>query len=442
MASGMTSGRQGRLRRFAAPWKEITRAGLGLVLGLLLVVGGALLSFNAPLRTLLVMASRSGYRLVSSLMPRAQADLAVHWTGAALLVLGLYVMFRSGRSGAVQVLETLNPSLKRGRVDVYMRRRRLAQGPRIVAIGGGTGLSTLLRGLKVHTSNITAIVTVTDDGGSSGRLISDLGMIPPGDIRNCLVALAEAEKAMTDLFQHRFAGDTGSLAGHSMGNLLIGALVEQAHGDFERAVEIASSVLAIRGQVMPATLSHVGLTAEFDDGSERSGETAIAGEGKGIKRIRLSSPDVKAYAPALEAIAGADLVCLGPGSVYTSVIPPLLVPGVAEALMATEAKVVYVCNVMTQPGESDAMTADDHVAAILAHVDARALDAVMVNTGVPSEAAVARYREMGQILVEPDTDRIRRRGLQVLPGDAMSETDVVRHDPAKVAARLLRLVGA
>ncbi len=437
----MTRGPRHRFRRFAAPWRELTLAGVALLFGFGLVVAGGLLSFNAPLRRLLVGTSRWGYRIVESAAPGAQADLAMHWAGAAILVLGLYVAFRAGRAAAVHVLETLNPSLKGGKMDRYMRRRQLAQGPRIVAIGGGTGLSTLLRGLKHHTSNITAIVTVTDDGGSSGRLISDLRMIPPGDIRNCLVALAEAEKAMTDLFQHRFAGDAGSLAGHSMGNLLIGALVDQAHGDFERAVAVASDVLAIRGQVMPATLSHVGLTAEFEDGSERSGETAIAGAGKRIRRIRLSG-DVQAYGPALEAIAAADLVCLGPGSVYTSVVPPLLVPGIAEALASTEAPVVYVCNVMTQPGESDAMTADDHVGAVLDHVDARAIDAVMVNTGVPSEAAVARYREVGQILVEADTDRIRRRGLQVIPGDAMSETDVVRHDPAKVAARLLRLLRA
>lgn len=418
------------------------RGGLKLLLGFGLMFAGILLSFNSPIESLVGKAQRAGYRFVGLFSSGAEADLAVYWTGAVLLILGVYLQARGIRAIVVNVLDTLNPGLTGAKMDAFVRRRQLAQGPRIVAIGGGTGLSTLLRGLKQYSSNITAIVTVTDDGGSSGRLVKDKGMIPPGDIRNCLVALADAEKAMTDLFQHRFRNDSGSLSGHSMGNLLIAALVDQAGGDFDRAVAIASDVLTIRGQVMPSSLAHIGLRATFEDGSVVIGESEIVHAHKRIRKIELTQTDAEAYGPALEAIAEADLICLGPGSVYTSVVPPLLIPGVAQALAASEALKVYVCNVMTQPGESDAMTANEHVGAILDHVDPHAIDAVLVNTGVPSEAALARYRESGQILVEADVDRIRRRGVRTIVGNLVSETDVVRHDPAKVAARLLREIGA
>lgn len=433
--------RRRRFRKFAAPWQGLVRGTLTLLLGFGLAFGGVLLSFNGPVEELVARAQRAGYRLVGLFASGNQADLAIYWTGAGLLILGIYLLARGVRAIVVNILDTLNPGLTGTKMDAFMRRRQLAQGPRIVAIGGGTGLSTLLRGLKQYSSNITAIVTVTDDGGSSGRLAKDKGMIPPGDIRNCLVALADAEKAMTDLFQHRFRNDSGSLSGHSMGNLLIAALVDQAGGDFDRAVEIASDVLTIRGQVMPSTLAHTGLRATFEDGSVTTGETAIAGAKKRIRRIELTQADAQAHGPALEAIAEADLICLGPGSVYTSVVPPLLIAGIAEALAASDGLKVYVCNVMTQPGESDAMTASEHVNAILDHVDPRAIDAVLVNTGVPSEAALARYRESGQILVEADIDRIRNRGVRTIGGNLVSETDVVRHDPAKVAARLVREIG-
>ncbi|RYG86178.1 YvcK family protein [bacterium] len=417
------------------------RGALALLFGLAFALAGVLLSFNAPFEVLVGKAQTLGNRLVERLVSPTQSYLAVYWIGAAFLVFGVYLLARGVRAIGINILETLNPGLTGAKMDAYVRRRQLAQGPKIVAIGGGTGLSTLLRGLKHYSSNITAIVTVTDDGGSSGRLAKDKGMIPPGDIRNCLVALADAEKAMTDLFQHRFRNDSGSLSGHSMGNLLIAALVDQAGGDFDRAVEIASDVLTIRGQVVPSTLAHTGLRATFDDGTIVSGETAIADARKRIRRIELTQVDAQAHGPALEAIAEADLICLGPGSVYTSVVPPLLVGGISAALAASDALKIYVCNVMTQPGESDAMTASEHVGAILDHVDGRAIDAVLVNTGVPSETALARYREVGQILVEADIDRIRARGVRVIPGNLVSETDVVRHDPAKVAARLVREIG-
>ncbi|MHB8947287.1 MAG: gluconeogenesis factor YvcK family protein, partial [Bacillota bacterium] len=228
--------------------------------------------------------------------------------------------------------------------DTIYHRRQLARGPRVVALGGGTGLSVLLRGLKEYTSNITAIVTVTDDGGSSGRLREEMGVLPPGDIRSCLVALADAEPTMQKLFQYRFKG--GRLDGHSFGNLFIAAMSELT-GDFEEAVRESSRVLAIRGRVLPSTTAKVVLNAEFEDGTTASGETTISRSFKPIKRIFLEAEEegaVRALPDAVEAIAAADLVVLGPGSLFTSVIPNLAVVDLADAIRETPAPVVYIVN--------------------------------------------------------------------------------------------------
>ncbi len=411
-----------------------------MILGLIALAIGCGLSFNRLILPAFEWASRTTSEAIGQFFPAQQVD-EVKWAlGLPLMMLAAFLIVRSVKYALNHIVETLSPGLKSGKVDVYLRRQQLAQGPRIVVIGGGTGLSTLLRGLKLHTSNVTAIVTVTDDGGSSGRLIRDKGMIPPGDIRNCLVALADAEKSMTDLFQHRFKNDSGSLSGHSMGNLLIAALVDQAKGDFEKAIEIASDVLAIRGRVVPSTLAHIRLRAELENGMEICGETAIVEAGSKIRRIHLDPQGCEPTKEALEAIRAADLVCIGPGSVFTSIIPNLIVPGIAEELKRTVATKVYVCNVMTQPGESDSFSASEHVTAILNNVQGRPFDIVLVNNGVPTEEALQRYRESGQHRVDADIDRIRAIGLKVIQGNFMSETDVVRHDPMKVAARLVALV--
>ncbi len=432
--------RRHRLKHVLAPTKGIWKGVLLGIIGVVAAVFGSLLAFSVQLQGLIRYLSDLITQAFEATIGPDQTDNAIHWLGAGLLGLGLWLLWRSSYSIVIHIIETLNPGMKSGHVDVYRRRHQLAQGPRIVTLGGGTGLSTLLRGWKQHSSNITAIVTVTDDGGSSGRLIQDKGMIPPGDIRNCLVALADAEKAMTDLFQHRFK-DSGSLSGHSMGNLLIAALVDQAQGDFERAINIASQVLAIRGQVMPSTLDHVGLRALLDEDIEISGETAIVEAGRKIRELRLAPNNVKAYQPSLEAIANADLICIGPGSVYTSVIPNLLIPGVAQALRESKAIKVYICNVMTQKGESDSFSASEHVGAIMQQVKERVFDFVLVNTGVPSDASLEKYRTVGQIFVDPDIDRIKAMGLRVIPGNFMSETDFVRHDPIKVVSKLMTILG-
>ena len=258
-----------RLRKLLAPTAGLQRA-IGLFsLGLIALFLGAGLSFKDIILPVMQWASSVTRRGVNRFVPPGEVSYAMHLLGLFFLLGGSYLVYRGFRSAMNHVLETFNPGLTTGKIDVYVRRQQLAQGPRIVALGGGTGLSTLLRGLKQHSSNITAVVTVTDDGGSSGILVKDKGMIPPGDIRNCLVALSDAEKAMTDLFQHRFKDDSGSLSGHSIGNLFIAGLVDQAKGNFEKAVQIASDILAIRGRVVPATLEHVRLRAELEDGPAR-----------------------------------------------------------------------------------------------------------------------------------------------------------------------------
>jgi uncharacterized cofD-like protein len=429
------------VRDLFAQTKGLRRAFLLAFLGFVVFVLGSALSFQVLIKPMLTSLNELSSRLFAIVVPPDELAMATHMLGGACLLLGLYFLVIGLRRGFLHLLGTINPGMEEAKVsEVYLRRQKLARGPKVVALGGGTGLSTLLRGLKVHTSNITALVTVTDDGGSSGRLRKDTGMIPPGDIRNCLVALADAEKAMTDLFQHRFKDNSGTLSGHSMGNLLIAALVDQARGDFEQAVDTASKVLAIRGRVVPSTLEKVALRAILDDGQEICGETAIVAAGGRIRRVYLDPPDVAAHASAFRAIAEADLICIGPGSVFTSIIPNLLVPGMAEAIRMSKAIKVYICNVMTQPGESDAFTASEHVTAVQVNVETRVFDYVMVNTAMPGPDLLERYLKQGQHFVDPDFDRIRAMGFRVLQGNFMSETDVVRHDPMRVAAKLMSML--
>lgn len=429
-----------RLRRLLAPTAGLRRAFLTLILGLLIFAIGFALSFKVVLLPLMQRTAHAWTSLMEGFVSKENLDFANHLLGGAMLVLGIFAVFAGVRDAVRTLNQTLNPGTKSGLVNLYVRKQMLAQGPRIVALGGGTGLSTLLRGLKQHSSNITAVVTVTDDGGSSGRLKQEMGILPPGDLRNCLVALADAEKLMTDLFQHRFQGDAGSLSGHSIGNLLIAALVDQHGGDVEKAIELASNVLAIRGRVVPSTLTPVRLRALMENGQELCGETQIAGSQLKVHRIFLDPEDAQPYPVALEAIQSADLICVGPGSIYTSVIPNLLVPGLADAIKASSAVKAYICNVMTQPGESDAFSAAEHILAIQANVPVKTFDWALVNTGIPSQETLEKYRDSGQYFVEPDVDRIRTMGIRVATGDYMSEADYVRHDPQRVASRLLDLL--
>ena len=429
-----------RFRRFWAPTVGLRHALALLLIGIALFFGGFSLSFKPFLNPYIYEAAKSWNLFLQNFVPSESLENTNHLLGGIFLLLGSYCLFYGVRSIFRRFFETLNPGMKTKAVNIYVKRQVLAHGPRIVAIGGGTGLSTILRGLKQHSSNITAIVTVTDDGGSSGRLVQEMGIIPPGDLRNCLVALADAEKVMTDLFQHRFKNTQSSLNGHSIGNLLLAALVDQYGGDFQQALNSASEVLAIRGRVVPSTLAKVQLKALMEDSSEISGETKIVHSGKKIRKIFLSPASPESHPEALQMIRDADLICIGPGSVYTSVIPNLLVPEIAKTIRETPASKAYICNVMTQKGESDTFTASEPLGAILANVEGRVFDHVLVNTGVPTTQTLGKYGESNQFMVEADIDRIRSMGYRVLAGNFISESDYVRHDPLKVASRLMDLL--
>ncbi len=314
---------------------------------------------------------------------------------------------------------------------------RLARGPRVVAVGGGTGLAALLGGLKHRTSNLTAIVTVADDGGSSGLLRRSMGVLPPGDIRSCLVALADDESLMRQLFQYRFR--EGGLEGHSFGNLFVAALAEVT-GDFERAVQESTSVLKVRGRVLPATLQNVELHAEVEGGEQVTGESSITAHARRPLHVWLEPRDAPALPQALAAVEQADIVVLGPGSLFTSVIPNLLIPQVADALRKTSARVIYVCNVMTQPGETDDFGAADHVAALHRHGAGGLIDVVLVNDTPAPSSVSALYERKGATPVAADDERLRALGVQVVHAEVAGGSDVFRHDPARLADAVLRLV--
>jgi uncharacterized cofD-like protein len=305
-------------------------------------------------------------------------------------------------------------------------------------IGGGTGLSMLLHGLKAYTSNITAVVTVADDGGSSGRLRKDFDVLPPGDIRNCLVALADAEPLMGKLFQFRFDEGT-ELAGHSFGNLFITAM-SKVTGDFDAAIKESSKVLAIRGRVVPSTLDKVSLLAEHQDGSQTAGESQIPKAVSPVKRIKLQPANCRPTAEAMEAIKKADAVVLGPGSLYTSIMPNLLIGRVYQEIVASKAVKVYVCNVMTQKGETDDMKASDHLKAIIEHTAPGIVDYCIINTAKIPADMVERYKTEEAHPVVPDSDNIRKMKAKVIEAHIINTKGYVRHDSAKLAKIIIDLV--
>lgn len=350
--------------------------------------------------------------------------------GLILMVVGIQRWFATLYAAAI-------PFGSRRLVDVMYERMALANSSSFVAIGGGTGLSSVLRGLKHYSSNITAVVAVSDDGGSSGRLRKDRGLLPPGDIRNCLVALADDDLMLSELFQYRF-GEGGELSGHSFGNLFLAALTDVA-GDFDKAVQLSSKILAIRGRVLPGTLRQTSVCAEFTDGTIVEGESEIPRQRKKVRRVWLSPSDCEPLPTVLKAIRQADAVILGPGSLYTSVMPNLLVRGVVDALAETSALRIYVCNVMTQPGETDGYTAAGHIKAIFRHAGRRIVDVALVNSEVPTKL-LHRYEAEGAFPVEPDVDEIRRMGVRPVAASLINEIDLVRHDSGRLAEIVGRLM--
>ncbi|MBD2020422.1 YvcK family protein [Leptolyngbya sp. FACHB-36] len=363
-------------------------------------------------------------------------------SGPLAMASGLLLVWWGQSRTLESITDVLMPEGDDGLIDVLLAHRRLHQGPRIVVVGGGTGLSTLLRGLKEYSANITAIVTVADDGGSSGRLRREIGVLPPGDIRNCLAALADEEKLLTELFQYRFRAGDG-LVGHSFGNLFLTAMSEVT-GDLEQAIAASSNVLAVRGQVLPATLSDVRLWAELADGRRIEGESNITEAGGKIVRLGCIPANPPALPKALKAIQEADYIIIGPGSLYTSIIPNLLVPEITDAVAQSQASRIYVCNIMTQLGETQGYSVGDHIRAIDSACGKRLFDAVLVQKKVPSARALIRYAQEDSNPVPLDRDVIARLGRRVVLANVIDEdekTGLVRHNPQALARVLLRWYG-
>ena len=318
---------------------------------------------------------------------------------------------------------------------------RRSGGPRVVAIGGGTGLSTMLRGLKLHTQNLTAIVTVADDGGGSGVLREDLGMPPPGDIRHCMEALANAEPVMEQLLRYRFPAGSGRLTGQSFGNLILAAL-NGIYPSFDEAVARMSEVLAISGRVLPVTNADVKLEATFENGTSVLGESKIFQFKKEqdcrIRSVRLLPEHPAALPAALEAIADAELILLGPGSLYTSMIPNLLVDGVSEAVCRSRALKMYICNIMTQDGETEGMTASDHVAALLHHSGPGLVDLCLCNSAPVRPRLVERYKEEDAAPIVVDREAIEALGVELVERPVSSETsNYARHSVTRLAQAVM-----
>jgi len=375
---------------------------------------------------------------MGSALLTAEAGLWVRLASLLIVLLGLGALLVGVMGTVRSLLDVVLPTPQRELVDVVFQRRHLDRGPKVVAVGGGTGLSTLIHGLKAYTTNITAIVTMADDGGSSGRLREEFGMLPPGDIRNCLVALADAEPLMQQLFQYRFSHDS-ALRGHNFGNLFIAAMT-QITGDFEKAVQASSRVLAIRGHVVPSTCSTVRLVAEHEDGSITMGESKISEAPMPIRRIYLEPADAVPTQGALAAIRDADVIVLGPGSLYTSIIPNLLVQGLAEAVVHAKALKIYVCNVMTQFRETAGFKASDHVRTLVAHTNPGILHVSIVNTRPVPDSLLEKYRKEHAFPVESDVERLRALGYQVVAEEVISTENYVRHNSDKLAKLIIDLV--
>lgn len=403
------------------PGLEIKRWFALIFLGSLLIVGG-ILTLSDP---------KQVYEFLRDVKSTVNVDLVAF----LFIAIGSILFFKGWQKTNLSMLDIHDEKEKENVLETLYRRKKLNKGPKVVAIGGGTGLSMLLRGIKKITNNITAVVTVGDDGGSSGRLREEMGVLPPGDIRNCIAALADDEDLITTLFQYRFNVGEG-LKGHSFGNLFLTALCSIT-GNMVRAVRESSNVLSIRGRVLPATLDDMKLAAEMEDGRVIHGESSIPeAEGK-IKRLFTEPSNCKALPEVISAIKDADLIIMGPGSLYTSVIPNLLVKEISEAVSKSKAKKIYVCNIMTQHGETDNYSVSSHVNAILSHSGyPHILDAVLVNNSIPKNISPA-YAKHGSYPVVLDNENLNPTGVKLVSSKLIEEEKsrdgLVRHSSSRVA---------
>ncbi len=360
--------------------------------------------------------------------------------GIVVMILGVVVMGWATRRLIRTMLGVVIPNESGNISDLILSNLKLSKGPKVAVIGGGTGLSVMLRGLKTKTYNLTAVVTVADDGGSTGRIRQDLDIIAPGDLRNCLVALADKEGLMEKLFAHRFGG-SGNLTGHSFGNLFIAALIEVL-GDVEEAMDATSKVLKVRGKVVPATAEKVSLNAELTDGRIVHGESQIPKAHGKIKRVFTTPEHPKAIQSAVKAIEEANTIVLGPGSLYTSIMPNLCVPEIIDAICRSKAKKIYICNVMTQPGETDGYSVADHVAAINRQVGKPVIDFVLANEGPIAPETLQHFATLGSEPVRIDKKEVGQQGAILILSDLVDPKTGVTHDTKKLADVLFDLINA
>lgn len=399
-----------------------------------LIITGAII---ATVGVCIISNLRPVYSLINMILKLTQM-LPPEIIGWFLIAVGAIIFCLGWLKTNYSILDVNNDRNRHAVLEDLYRRRKLNRGPKIVAIGGGTGLSTMLKGIKKITNNITAIVTVGDDGGSSGKLREELGVLPPGDIRSCIAALADDEDLVAKLFQYRFK-DCAGLSGHSFGNLFLTAMCSIT-GNMVNAVQESSKVLSIRGRVLPSTLDDMRLVAEMEDGSIIRGESNIPESGKKIKRLFTEPTKCKPLEDAILAIQDADLIILGPGSLYTSVIPNLLISDISKAVSEAKAKKIYVCNIMTQPGETDGFSVSDHIKTLVKHAKyEKIIDAVLVNTELP-EALIAPYRDAGSEPVVVDTNEISKLGIEIVQKNLIEDkrfedghSSFVRHSPGRLA---------
>lgn len=359
--------------------------------------------------------------------------ISTEWLAFGIVMIGAAIFFKGWQKTNLSILDIEDDRNNDVLLENLYRRRKLNRGPRIVAVGGGTGLSMLLSGVKNITNNLTAIVTVGDDGGSSGRLRESMGILPPGDIRHCITALADDEDLVNKLFKYRFDNGEG-LEGHSFGNLFITALCAIT-GDMVSAVRASSNVLSIRGRVLPATLDDMKLVAEMEDGRIIHGESTIPEANGKIKRLFTEPANCTALPEVISAIRNAELIILGPGSLYTSVIPNLLIKEISDEIVKSSAKKIYVCNIMTQPGETDGYSVSDHLKALIQHAGSnKIVDAVLVNDYLPDNLA-DKYQKSNSYPVKLDVAEVKKLGIKIFAKKLIedSKEGLVRHSSTRVA---------
>jgi uncharacterized cofD-like protein len=407
---------------------KVKRYFLLIISGIILLIGGLIFCLDLRLFSIAKDSLKEIFY---------HSNILVIIFGIVLGLTGIGVIIIGVRNLSKSIFKTIVPQKADKIPELIYKKVQLNKGPKIVVIGGGTGLSVLLRGLKLFSNNITAVVTVFDTGGSSGRLRKELGVLPPGDIRNCLVALADEEPLMERLFQYRFSN--GSLEGHSFGNLFITAMSEVS-GNFVKAIEKSSEVLAIHGRVLPSSLVNVTLSAKMKDGEIIRGENNISHRGKIIDKIYLESPSVLPLPETLRAIKEAEAIILGPGSLYTSIICNLLVKNIPEAIIESKAKKIYICNIMTQPGETDYYSASQHLKEVNKYLGLNSIDYIIVNSEEIDNKLKEKYSKESAYQVVIDESEILNMGVKLISKDLCCKQNLARHNSDKLAKAIMNVI--